>query len=155
MNDMLQLREATRDDLPAIAAIFEAAGVDAPGVNTPQRMQAAWERLHRAVPDVQVLLAEEGGRPLGTLTFYPLPTLGHGGSPAALVEAVAVHPQAQGRGIGRALMDEAMARARAAGCYKLALSSNRKRDGAHAFYERLGYERHGISFVACPQEAAP
>ena len=72
----------------------------------------------------------------------------------ALVEDVAVHPDAQGRGVGRALMDEAMRIARDAGCYKLALSSNSKRSKAHAFYESLGYERHGVSFVAVPEEVA-
>jgi len=154
MNDALRIREATLDDLPVLAALYEDAGVDAAGTHTPQRLHDAWDRMHRAAPDVQVLIAELAGRAVGTLTFYVLPTLGHGGSAAALVEAVAVAAASQGHGIGRALMDEAMARARAAGCYKLALSSNQKRQSAHAFYEHLGYRRHGVSFVADPQEAA-
>ncbi|MCY1554110.1 ribosomal-protein-alanine acetyltransferase [compost metagenome] len=58
-----------------------------------------------------------------------------------------VHPQRQGRGIGRQLMAHAIEQAREAGCYKLALSSNAKRQAAHAFYESLGFQRHGISFV--------
>ena len=36
--------------------------------------------------------------------------------------------------------------AREAGCYKLVLSSNQKRARAHAFYESLGFQRHGFSF---------
>ena len=32
------------------------------------------------------------------------------------------------------------------GCYKLMLSSNLKRARAHAFYDSLGFERHGHSF---------
>ena len=36
---------------------------------------------------------------------------------------------------------------RRAGCYKLALSSNLKRADAHRFYDSLGFERHGFSFV--------
>jgi GNAT superfamily N-acetyltransferase len=31
-------------------------------------------------------------------------------------------------------------------CYKAALSSNLKRKKAHAFYESLGFERHGYSY---------
>ena len=51
------------------------------------------------------------------------------------------------RGIGQAMM-RFRHRARAAdkGCYKLVLSSNAKRERAHAFYESLGFERHGYSF---------
>jgi len=44
------------------------------------------------------------------------------------------------------MMAHAIDIARAHGCYKLALSSNVKRDAAHAFYDRLGFERHGYSF---------
>jgi GNAT superfamily N-acetyltransferase len=44
-------------------------------------------------------------------------------------------------------MAHAIEQARAAGCYKLALSSNAKRQAAHAFYESLGFQRHGLSFV--------
>jgi GNAT superfamily N-acetyltransferase len=44
------------------------------------------------------------------------------------------------------MMHHAMALAREAGCYKLVLSSNQKRERAHAFYESLGFQRHGFSF---------
>jgi len=100
------------------------------------------------------LIAERDGVPLGTLTCFVLPLLLHGGAPAALVEGVAVHPDAQGSGIGRALMDAAMGIARRHGCYKLALSSNGNREAAHAFYDHLGYQRHGVSFVVTPEEPA-
>ena len=50
------------------------------------------------------------------------------------------------RGIGRAMMEFAQARCRDKRCYKLVLSSNAKRERAHAFYESLGFARHGYSF---------
>ena len=49
------------------------------------------------------------------------------------------------------LLADTAQHARAWGCYKLALSSNRRRERAHAFYESLGFERHGVSFVIDPQ----
>lgn len=148
------IRDAGAADLPAVAALYAAAFADPADVDGPGSIEAAWQRLRREAPTARVLLAEIDGQPVGTLTLFVLPMLAHGGTPAALVEAVAVDPPVQGSGIGRALMDEAMARARAAGCYKLALSSNNKRDEAHAFYERLGYQGHGVSFVAHLQELA-
>ena len=51
------------------------------------------------------------------------------------------------------MMRFALDRCRAKGCYKLALSSNAKRERAHAFYESLGFERHGYSFRVGPQVA--
>ena len=44
------------------------------------------------------------------------------------------------------MMEFALDLCRAKGCYKLMLSSNAKRKRAHAFYESLGFERHGLSF---------
>ena len=44
------------------------------------------------------------------------------------------------------MMQFALDLCRAKGCYKLMLSSNAKREHAHAFYESLGFERHGFSF---------
>ena len=73
--------------------------------------------------------------------------LGKRGTPAGVVEDVAVLPSRQGQGIGRAMMEHARAECRRAGCYKLALSSNLKRTDAHRFYDSLGFERHGFSFV--------
>jgi len=45
------------------------------------------------------------------------------------------------------MMRFAMDEARRQRCYKLTLSSNLKRERAHAFYDALGFERHGYSFV--------
>jgi len=72
--------------------------------------------------------------------------LGHLGAPSAIVEDVAVAPALQGNGIGKAMMQFALELCRGKGCYKLMLSSNLKREQAHAFYDSLGFERHGFSF---------
>jgi GNAT superfamily N-acetyltransferase len=55
----------------------------------------------------------------------------HHGSPSGIVEGVAVDPEFQGQGIGRQMMQVAMAQCQAAGCYKLSLSTNLRRKDAH------------------------
>lgn len=144
MTGDLRIRDAHALDLSKILLLYETSGIDAPGDNDPAAAPGLWQALRQA--GGVVLIAERDGLALGTLTLFVLPLLAHGGRPGALVEDVAVHPQAQGLGVGRALMQAAMDRARQAGCYKLALSSNASRLGAHAFYDRLGFQRHGISF---------
>lgn len=140
------VREATVRDVPSLLMLYETSGIDRPGENDPEQAAAHWSALRKA--GAHVFIAESAdGRPLGTLTLFLLPLLAHRTAPAALVEDVAVHPSAQGQGIGRRLVHEAMDRAQAAGCYKLALSSNEKREAAHAFYDNLGFQRHGFSFV--------
>jgi GNAT superfamily N-acetyltransferase len=72
--------------------------------------------------------------------------LGHGGAPEGVVENVVVEGSRRGRGIGRAMMRFAMDRCADAGCYKMVLSSNLRREAAHRFYEDLGFTLHGLSF---------
>ncbi len=67
-----------------------------------------------------------------------------------MVEDVAVDPSRQGQGIRKMMMDYAMAKCQEAKCYKLALSANLKREPAHKFYESLGFQRHGYSYVIEP-----
>jgi len=83
---------------------------------------------------------------VGTYALLVMHNLGHQGTPSAIVEDVVVHEAQHSLGIGRFMMKHAMEQAREAGCYKLVLSSNQKRDRAHAFYESLGFQRHGFSF---------
>ncbi|HET7792677.1 MAG TPA: GNAT family N-acetyltransferase [Rhizobacter sp.] len=142
----LTLVEAERSDIPTLIGLYTAAGLDTRGPHDEVVARAAWDRMRLAVPGVKVFLAQRAGVAVGTYTFFVLPLLAHSGAPEAIVEDVAVHPEAQGQGIGRLMMFHAMGLAREAGCYKLALSSNQRRVEAHAFYERLGFERHGVSF---------
>lgn len=100
-----------------------------------------------ADPEIHLLMLEQDGTVIGTLTVYVVTNLSHGGKPFALVENVVVDEAVQGGGHGRRLMDEAERIARAAGCYKVTLTSNRRRAPAHAFYERLGFahSHHGYT----------
>ncbi|MDI3464014.1 MAG: Acetyltransferase, GNAT family [Nitrospira sp.] len=79
--------------------------------------------------------------------------LGHLGTPSAVIDDVAVDPAWQGHGVGNMMIHHALEVAREKGCYKAALSSNLKRERAHAFYESLGFERHGYSFRVSTQRS--
>lgn len=68
------------------------------------------------------------------------------GMPSAVIEDIAVDPEWQRRGVGKMMMRHALKECSKKGCYKAVLSSNLKREQAHAFYESLGFERHGYSF---------
>lgn len=146
----LDVREAKRADIATLVDLYAAAGLDTRGPHDETEMRMNWDRMRTAAPGVRTFIYSLDGMPVGTYTLFILPLLAHNGAPEAIVEDVAVHPEAQGQGIGRRMMEHARTLAREAGCYKLALSSNQKRVEAHAFYERLGFERHGVSFVVNP-----
>lgn len=100
-----------------------------------------------ARPEHTIYMAEAAGAVVGTYALAFLPGLTHGARDSAIVEDVVVAPEQRGRGIGKHMMLDALERCRRRGCYKLVLSSHLQRDKAHRFYERLGFSKHGFSFL--------
>lgn len=68
--------------------------------------------------------------------------------PYGLLEDLYVAPTYRSAGIGGKLHDAVLKKAREQGCYKLVGTSRNDgtREAVHAWYERLGYARHGIEF---------
>jgi N-acetylglutamate synthase-like GNAT family acetyltransferase len=58
---------------------------------------------------------------------------------------LSIDPVKQGKGFGRALVDEAEARCRAAGCRQMDIEVVNLRDELPPFYQRLGYVETGTA----------
>ncbi|HQS07998.1 MAG TPA: GNAT family N-acetyltransferase [Xanthobacteraceae bacterium] len=141
----LTVRHADEADLPAVLALYAQPGMDDGAMLTLDEAKTLFRRF-ADYPDYKLYVAEAGGVVVGSFALLIMINLGHLGAPSAIVEDVVVAPDMQGAGIGREMMRVAMAHAAEKGCYKLVLSSNQKRARAHAFYEQLGFARHGLSF---------
>jgi ribosomal protein S18 acetylase RimI-like enzyme len=141
----LVIRPATVADLPEVLRLYAQPELDN-GARLP--LDAAERQFARmqSYPDYTLFVAEREGRIVGTYALLIMDTLCHLGAPAGVIEDVGVDPAQHGQGIGQAMMRHAIATCRDKGCYKVALSSNLSRQRAHAFYEQLGFERHGYSF---------
>jgi len=135
--DQPPIRAATHDDLDAMWAIFRA--VIAPGDALPfdehfdrDTFRDHWFGAHTA------WVAERGGQVIG---MYKLGA-NHAGRGAHIASATyAVAPEAQGRGVGRRLVEHSLARARAAGFrgiqFNYVVSTNA---AAVELYRRLGFD---------------
>ena len=141
----LVIRDAERHDLPGVLALYAQPDLDDGAILPLHDAERIFARFAR-YPDYKLYVAEQDGRIVGTFALLIMDNLGHLGAPSAIVEDVAVGPVLHGRGVGRAMMRFAMARATDKRCYKIVLSSNARRESAHSFYESLGFERHGFSF---------
>src|SRR5205807_5426872 len=104
----------------------------------------------RRYPSYRFFVAMVEGEVAATYALIILDNLAKRGARCGVVEDVAVLPGHQRKGIGQAMMEHARAECRQAGCYKLTLSSGLPRESAHRFYESLGFERHGYSFLIVP-----
>jgi GNAT superfamily N-acetyltransferase len=140
------LRTATVVDLPFILGLYDQPGLDDGKTLSVEEAAAILDRFSR-YPNYRLFVACRGQAVVGSYALLIMDNLAHCGAPSAVVEDVVVAPHAQSSGVGRAMMLHAMRLAGEAGCYKLALSSASHRHDAHAFYDRLGFTRHGISFV--------
>lgn len=145
----LVIRPATEADLPGVLALHAQPDLDNGAVLAPEAARDLFRRF-ALYPDYVLYVAQEAGEDaggiVGTYALLVMDNFGHLGARSAVVEGVAVAPDRQGAGIGAAMMRHAMAVAANKGCYKLALSSGSRRARAHAFYEGLGFARHGVSF---------
>lgn len=140
------IRTAADDDLPALLDLYEQAGLGQGAHMDLARAQSLLARI-RAYPDYRIFVTTEGNRaPIGTYALLIMDNIAHDGRPLAVVEQVVVSRERRGNGIGSHMMRHAMEEARRAGCYKLQLSSHTRFERAHAFYDKLGFTRHGYSF---------
>lgn len=86
-----------------------------------------------------LLAAVAGERIVGVLmlAWYDAPS-----GRKAWIEDVVVDAATRGRGIGEALVREALALARREGVARVMLTSNATRRAAHRLYERMGFVRY-------------
>jgi GNAT superfamily N-acetyltransferase len=145
MDPTVTCREASQADLPDILHLYAQPALDDGNVLPVAEAEQIYQRM-RTYPDYTLHVAICEGRIVGTFALLVMDNLGHLGALSAVIEDVAVDPQWQGRGVGKAMMRHALRLAHERGCYKAMLSSNLKRTQAHAFYDSLRFERHGYSF---------
>jgi ribosomal protein S18 acetylase RimI-like enzyme len=140
----LSVREAKPKDAEAIAPLIVALGYDVTAAEVKKRLAA----LKKA--GAPALVAEQGGI-AGVLTTYVTQVL-HRPRPVGRITMMVVAEGSRGQGIGTALVAEAEKRLAAKGCGFVEVTSNVKRLRAHAFYERLGYERTSYRFAKTVRE---
>jgi GNAT superfamily N-acetyltransferase len=146
---MATIRAATEQDIPRILGLYQQLSFN-PGdykaapVTDCQRVFSDMAK----VPGYSLLVAEENGEVVGTTVLAILPGIAHGTSPFAVVEYMVVDEKQRSKGIGRALMEHCMKVAKEAGCYKIMLTSDKKRERAHKFYQSVGFEAsaHGFRY---------
>ncbi len=147
MSDAVVVRQASEEDLTAVLRLYAQPDIDDGEVLDLEAAKAFLSRF-AAYPNYKMYVALlPEGRIAGSFALLIMDNLGHLGAPSAVMEDVVVDPTLHRQGVGKAMVAAAMRHAREQGCYKLMLSANLKRDAAHKFYESVGFERHGYSFL--------
>ncbi len=138
------VREATEADLPRIVELLSQLALDdRPREAVGSTLSETYRKAFRAVaadPRQRLLVVETRGRVVGTATLIIIANLSYQGWPYGIIENIVVDAAERGLGYGELLLRHAIAEARQAGCYKLTLTSNKRRSDAHRFYEGVGFK---------------
>jgi ribosomal protein S18 acetylase RimI-like enzyme len=138
------VREARPEELPAAGEIVRRAYL---GLGIPPDepyLEHVRDAVARARHCAVLVAVDDAGTVLGSVSYVP-----DAGNPYAEVERdgeagfrmLGVAPEAQGRGVGEALVRACVDRARVAGRTGLAISTSPTMTAAHRLYERLGFRR--------------
>jgi len=142
----MRVRDATEDDLAAIAAIYGHHVLNGTGSfeEAPPSLEDMWTRF-RAVRarDLPWLVAEGDGRILGYA--YARPYHERSAYRYTLEDAVYVAPDAAGAGVGRALLSEVLARCTAAGYRQMvAIIGDSGNAASIGLHRALGFRPVGV-----------
>jgi N-acetylglutamate synthase-like GNAT family acetyltransferase len=110
----------------------------------PEQIRSRLDRLATTGVD-RVLVAALDGRVVG-LAGVTYSWMLHTELPTARLMSIVVDETCRGQGIGRQLVEASTEQARAWGCDRLELTSRLERDGAHSFYETVGFKHTSKRF---------
>lgn len=138
----MEFRKATQEDVPAIVRLL-----------ADDELGSKRERFEKPLPVIyyeafqlieaqtgnEIILAVQGEKVMGCLQLTIIPGLSRQGMKRAQIEGVRVDREYRGQKIGEKLFKEAIARAKIEQCGLVQLTTDKKRDDAFRFYEKLGF----------------
>jgi len=139
----LVIRDAVALDIPAIVAMLSDDEMGRLREDVSGSLDQGYMQAFAAIDadaNQRLLIAERDGAIVGTFQLSFLPGLSHRGAWRGQIEAVRIARKLRGQGLGREMIEWAIARCRERSCRMVQLTTHRSRERAHAFYERLGFE---------------
>ncbi len=139
---MREIREARPREFRGIAELAEAAYRALDG-HFEEDYARELRDVHGRAASACVLVADDAGRVVGTVTYVPGPGpfAEFDGADEVGIRMLAVDPAVQGRGIGTALVEACIERAHADGKSRIVLHSTPWMTAAHRIYEKIGFRR--------------
>ena len=156
--DEVIIRKALREDIQEIHRILMESFQPYKGEYTEQAYEATVvspKEIEKRMndPEIEVLVAEYCDQIVGTVTINPQ------GEDDLYVRAMAVKPNTQSKGIGRAILEQIQSRAQVKGCKTISLECYEPLKSAIKLYEGFGFRRtgrkriyHGITIFEMKKE---
>ena len=131
-------RPAQAADLASLLDLFRVAEVSR-HAEPIGRAERIWQDM-LSHDGVAVFVSTADTKIVATCMLITAPNILRGGQGHAFLENVVTHPEFQGRGHGRAVVEAALAAAWGKDCFHVLLQSGRGDPRVHRFYQRCGFE---------------
>jgi len=153
----MEIRTAVQHDLEAIVRLLvdDELGISREQFELP--LPQAYIDAFAAIEQQSgnsIIVAVENQELIGCLQLTLIPGLARLGMTRAQIEGVRVAREHRSKGIGEQLFRHAIEVAKVAGCGLVQLTTDKKRNDAHRFYDRLGFvsSHEGMKLVLEPTE---
>ncbi len=138
------IRQATKEDVPVIIQMLadDKLGKLREDFQNPipKKYLNAFENINNDPNQELMVIENDSGGVIGTLQLSFIQYLTYQGGVRAQIEAVRVHQDYRGQGIGKKLFKWAIAQAKKKGAHVIQLTTDKKRHEALEFYQFLGFK---------------
>ncbi|MEK5380595.1 GNAT family N-acetyltransferase [Niallia sp. FSL W8-0635] len=136
-------RMATEQDLDQIVAMLADDVLGSKRERYEQPLPESYIEAFKAIsadPNNELVVACIGVEIVGVQQITFTPYITHQGAWRATIEGVRTASSVRGKGVGTALINWAIQRAKSRGCHLIQLTTDKQRPDALRFYERLGFQ---------------
>lgn len=142
METKIDFRIATIRDLDSIVKMLADDSLGSQRECYEQPLPDSYLKAFHSItddPNIEFVVACIGNEIIGVQQITFTPYLTYQGGWRATIEGVRTSSSARGKGVGTKLIQWAIQRAKDRGCHLVQLTTDKKREDALRFYERLGF----------------
>lgn len=137
----MEIREAKEDDLQQLLELYLHLHEQSVPEES-EHLATVWNKILNN-EDYHLIVAQEDGRIVSTITCVIVPNLTRNVSAYALLENAVTHPEYRGRGLATACIAYAEKLAMENGCYKMMLITGSSNPKTHKVYKNAGFFSEG------------
>lgn len=145
----LTFRDAGPGDVPTIIRLLAHDDLGKTREDDGERQREAYQEAFAAIdqdPNNHLIVAELDDNVIGCLQITVIPHMTYRGGKRLQIEGVRVHQAFRSQDIGHQMMVWALDFGRKAGCHLVQLTTDKLREDARRFYEKIGFEASHIGY---------
>ncbi|MDR1217657.1 MAG: GNAT family N-acetyltransferase [Oscillospiraceae bacterium] len=135
---MIEYNVLAEDEIPSLLELYKQLNSRDEIVADDNAVKNIWDKITSR--NIKYFTAKNDERIVSSCYICIIPNLTRGGRSIGFIENVITDKAYRRKGIGKRIVEMALAYAREQNCYKVILQSGKERTQAHQFYESIGFD---------------